>query len=175
MLTRFMRSLIHVHTAIRYCLLQPSSLYDSLRCYSLSYTVVYSRVCGCLFLYVYQYIVRLMRDSTVYSIHSLHRHARKRDLRRIVDDGNKFNPSRWESWEPDAWEYIPFNNGPLTCLGRAFGQLCVEWVLARLFQVFDGVDPGDYRTRTGGNTLRIELNSKPAKPIMCKFYRAETP
>ncbi len=32
---------------------KPSSLYGFLRCYSLSCTVAYSSVCGCLFLYVY--------------------------------------------------------------------------------------------------------------------------
>lgn len=117
---------------------------------------------------------RLTCEQTVYSAHSLHRRVGKRDHTSVTDDGNEFNPSRWESWEHDSWEYIPFNNGPLTCLGRAFGQLSIEWVLTRLFQIFDRVEPGDHRTRTGGNTQRIELNSKPAQPIMCKFHKAES-
>lgn len=123
--------------------------------------------------YIFGYCVGLTLEQTVYSAHSLHRRIGECDDVLATSDGNEFKPSRWESLEHDSWEYIPFNNGPLTCLGRAFGQLSIEWVLVRLFQIFDRIEPGDDRTRAGAINQRIELNSKPAQRIMCMFHKVE--
>lgn len=91
----------------------------------------------------------------------------------LLADGDSFNPSRWNSWKPGVWDFIPFNHGPRICLGRVFGQFAVEWVIARLFQVFERIEPGNELMRNGGQRVKIELNTKPSDPVMCRLFPAK--
>jgi len=46
----------------------------------------------------------------------------------------RFQPSRWETFRPGVYEYIPFGAGPHHCLGRSFATLEMKIVLAMLLQ-----------------------------------------
>lgn len=79
-----------------------------------------------------------------------------------------WNPYRWLDWEPDTWDYIPFNHGPRICLGRNFGQMQVEYFLARTAQEFSGIElHGDSLRQE--QRIKLELNTKMAYPIWCSF------
>lgn len=87
-------------------------------------------------------------------------------------DVDTWKPSRWENWSPTSTQYLPFNIGPRICLGRVFGHLQMEYTVARMVQEFEriewcgyaGAAPDDEPMR-----IKIELNTKFDKPIMCKF------
>ncbi|KAF9697072.1 hypothetical protein EKO04_005147 [Ascochyta lentis] len=92
-------------------------------------------------------------------------------------DVDTWDPSRWESWTPTSSQYLPFNIGPRICLGRVFGHLQMEYTVARMVQEFEriewcgyaGAAPDDEPMR-----IKIELNTKFDKPIMCKFTQRST-
>lgn len=92
-------------------------------------------------------------------------------------DVDTWNPRRWESWTPTSSQYLPFNIGPRICLGRVFGHLQMEYTVARIVQEFEriewcgyaGAAPDDEPMR-----IKIELNTKFDKPIMCKFIPRTT-
>jgi cytochrome P450 len=87
-------------------------------------------------------------------------------------DVDTWNPCRWENWTPTSSQYMPFNIGPRICLGRVFAHLQMEYIVARIVQEFAhiewcgyaGAAPDDEPMR-----IKIELNTKFDKPIMCNF------
>ena len=90
----------------------------------------------------------------------------------VGEDADEWNPSRWETWTPESTQYIPFNIGPRICLGRNFGQLQVEYTLARILQEFETIEwcgYGDGRDNDEPMRIKIELNTKFDKPVFCKF------
>ena len=52
----------------------------------------------------------------------------------IYNDPQKFDPYRWETIRPSAYEYFPFNAGPRRCLGAEFAMMEMKIVLAILLQ-----------------------------------------
>ena len=90
----------------------------------------------------------------------------------VGEDADEWNPSRWETWTPESNQYIPFNIGPRICLGRNFGQLQIEYTLARILQEFETIEwcgYGDGRDNDEPMRIKIELNTKFDKPVFCKF------
>lgn len=90
----------------------------------------------------------------------------------VGNDADEWNPRRWETWKPESTQYIPFNIGPRICLGRNFGQLQVEYTLARILQEFETIEwrgYGDGRDDGEPMRIKIELNTKFDKPVLCKF------
>jgi cytochrome P450 len=53
---------------------------------------------------------------------------------------NDFNPSRWATWTPVPWTYIPFNGGPRICLGQNFALTEMAYATARMCQVFERLE-----------------------------------
>lgn len=104
----------------------------------------------------------------MYSVHGLHRNPNI-----VGEDADVWDPSRWERWQPKSGQFLPFNMGPRICLGRNFGQLQIQYMLARILQEFDHIEWCGY----GGNReqdqqpmrIKVELNTKFAAPVMCKF------
>ncbi|KAH7333355.1 cytochrome P450 [Rhexocercosporidium sp. MPI-PUGE-AT-0058] len=86
-------------------------------------------------------------------------------------DPESWKPHRWLDWQPDTWDYVPFNHGPRVCLGRNFGQMQVEYFLARTAQEFERIQPHDFDKYPGGEQrIKLELNTKAAWPIKCSFH-----
>lgn len=102
--------------------------------------------------------------SAVLSTWSL---QRRTDL--IGPDAAEFKPSRWETWKPGQWEFVPFNHGGRTCLGKNFGQEQVEYLIARLAQEFSELKVGEEQKLP--MEYKCELNVKPLWPCLVKFIR----
>jgi cytochrome P450 len=67
-------------------------------------------------------------SSVVYSSHVTHR------MPEIFKDPLRFDPYRWETLKPSAYEYFPFNAGPRRCLGAEFAMMELKITLAILLQ-----------------------------------------
>ena len=52
----------------------------------------------------------------------------------------EFNPSRWETWTPVPWTYIPFNGGPRICLGQNFALTEMGYATVRVLQKFGRIE-----------------------------------
>ena len=52
----------------------------------------------------------------------------------LYTDPQIFNPYRWETLKPSAYEYFPFNAGPRRCLGAEFAMMEMKITLAVLLQ-----------------------------------------
>jgi cytochrome P450 len=65
---------------------------------------------------------------------------RRRDLYPAVSedfaDPALFSPERWYNWQPQAWEYLPFNGGPRICVGQNFAMTEMAYVSMRTRALF---------------------------------------
>ncbi|KAK9478772.1 cytochrome P450 [Lipomyces japonicus] len=73
-----------------------------------------------------------------YSVYIVHRRT---DL--FGPDADQFRPERWSEGKAWAWEYLPFNGGPRICLGQQYALTEAGYVITRLLQLFDTIQPGD--------------------------------
>lgn len=64
----------------------------------------------------------------MYSSHVTHH------MPEIYNDPYRFDPYRWETIRPSAYEYFPFNAGPRRCLGAEFAMMELRITLAILLQ-----------------------------------------
>jgi cytochrome P450 len=69
-------------------------------------------------------------SSVLYSSYVTHH------MPELYNDPQKFNPSRWETIKPSAYEYFPFNAGPRRCLGAEFAMMEIKITLAILLQKY---------------------------------------
>ena len=60
---------------------------------------------------------------------------------------NDFDPSRWESWTPAPWTYIPFNGGPRMCLGQNFALTEMAYAVARVCEKFERIEERSGKAR----------------------------
>ncbi|KAH8889464.1 cytochrome P450 [Thozetella sp. PMI_491] len=87
-------------------------------------------------------------------------------------DPDEWDPDRWEGWKPAPDDFVPFNIGPRICLGRSFGQLQLQYTLARLLQEYRTIEWCGYGEGIDSSEpmrFKIELNTKMDKPIWCRF------
>lgn len=52
----------------------------------------------------------------------------------LYSDPESFDPSRWETISPTAYEYNPFSAGPRVCIGAGFAMMEIKIVLTMLLQ-----------------------------------------
>lgn len=67
---------------------------------------------------------------------------RRKDL--YGDDAEEFVPERWDSTkrkQPPSWAYIPFNGGPRICIGQQYALTEMGYVIARMCQIFERIEP----------------------------------
>ncbi len=54
----------------------------------------------------------------------------------LFSEPNRFDPRRWSSIQPGAYEYFPFGAGPRCCLGYTLGMTVIKVSLAMILQSF---------------------------------------
>ena len=69
-------------------------------------------------------------SSVLYSSYVTHH------MPELYHDPQKFDPYRWETLKPSAYEYFPFNAGPRRCLGAEFAMMEMKITLATLLQKY---------------------------------------
>lgn len=57
-------------------------------------------------------------------------------LPEIYPEPEKFNPQRWETFEPTMFEYNPFSAGSRVCIGAGFAMMEIKIVLSMLLQKY---------------------------------------
>ncbi len=57
-------------------------------------------------------------------------------LPEIYSQPEKFNPQRWETFEPTMFEYNPFSAGSRICIGAGFAMMQIKIVLSMLLQKY---------------------------------------
>lgn len=85
------------------------------------------------------------------------------------EDAEVFNPDRWMGRKV-AWEYIPFNGGPRTCIGQQFALMRASYVVVRLLQRFDKMEDVDSEKEI---RYGVSLTSCPANPVTLRLHQAE--
>ncbi|KAI9923755.1 hypothetical protein MW887_008382 [Aspergillus wentii] len=109
--------------------------------------------------------VPILRETfIVVNIMGLHRRA---DI--VGEDTEVFRPERWDTFKPGPWEYMPFHRGPRNCLGQAFGQYAMGYLIVRLYQLYD-IIPAD----TVVQRIKVEMNTKVSSPVNMRFYPRRT-
>ena len=77
---------------------------------------------------------------------------------------NDFNPSRWDTWIPSPWTYIPFNGGPRICIGQNFALTETAYATTRICQNFERIEERTGQER-GSTGLRSEVILTPANGV----------
>ncbi|RCI08823.1 hypothetical protein L249_4841 [Ophiocordyceps polyrhachis-furcata BCC 54312] len=76
----------------------------------------------------------LIRRSQRKQVHLMHR------CKEIWgEDADVFRPERWEN-KPSRWNYVPFNDGPRSCIGQQYAMVRIAHLVIRLLQRVDGLD-----------------------------------
>lgn len=101
-----------------------------------------------------------------YSVHVMHR---RKDL--WGPDAEEFRPERFQGRKP-GWEFLPFNGGPRICIGQQFALTEASYVVVRLLQRFDAIEPAKGQLE---NPVRsnLTLTNCPANPVTLKMRVAK--
>ncbi|MEM6793475.1 MAG: cytochrome P450 [Acidobacteriota bacterium] len=67
-------------------------------------------------------------SEVLYSPYVIHKTAP------IYPQPNRFDPDRWRSIKPKAFEYMPFGAGARLCLGASFGMIQLRVIIALILQ-----------------------------------------
>ncbi|KAI7211284.1 cytochrome P450 [Hortaea werneckii] len=107
----------------------------------------------------------LKGDPVGFSVYLMHR---RKDL--WGRDALEFRPERWEKKYPN-WQFLPFSGGPRICIGQQFALTEVGFVIVRLLQRFEALEPVDQaemlKMRKG-----LGLTMWPADGLKARFRKA---
>ncbi|CRG91287.1 hypothetical protein PISL3812_08335 [Talaromyces islandicus] len=113
----------------------------------------------------------LKGDGVIYSTLAMQRRA---DLYPPASeksaDPEIFSPERWESWQPKAWQYIPFNGGPRICIGQNFALAEIGYTIVRIMQRYDRVE---YVGQWEDQFHKAEIVGTPGMGVRVKLWPAE--
>ncbi|KLU83151.1 cytochrome P450 52E1 [Magnaporthiopsis poae ATCC 64411] len=73
-------------------------------------------------------------------------------------DAEEFRPERWDDLRV-SWEYLPFSGGPRICIGQQFALTQMSYVLFRIMQNFESLEPvgsGPLLTKVGITLLMMD-------------------
>ncbi len=90
----------------------------------------------------------------------MHRHQ-------SLPHAEEWDPTRWETWTPKPWTYIPFNGGPRICLGQNFAQVEIAYVLCRMAQRFTSLENCDGPKQ--GMGLKYDIILTPREGALVRF------
>ncbi|QIW97070.1 hypothetical protein AMS68_002588 [Peltaster fructicola] len=83
--------------------------------------------------------IAIRKGQTIaFIVYAMHR---RKDL--FGEDADEFRPERFEQRIP-AWQFLPFLGGPRICLGQQFALTEASYVLVRMAQHFDKIEPVDF-------------------------------
>ncbi|KAH8703530.1 cytochrome P450 [Talaromyces proteolyticus] len=113
----------------------------------------------------------LKGDGVIYSTLAMQRRA---DLYPPTSeqfaDPAIFSPERWESWQPKAWQYIPFNGGPRICIGQNFALAEVSYAIVRIVQRYDRIE---YDGSWEDQFHKAEIVGTPGMGVKVKMWPAK--
>ncbi|KAI6895574.1 cytochrome P450 [Hortaea werneckii] len=107
----------------------------------------------------------LKGDPVGFSVYLMHR---RKDL--WGSDALEFKPERWEKKYPN-WQFLPFSGGPRICIGQQFALTEVGFVIVRLLQRFEALEPVD-RAETLNMRKGLGLTMWPADGLKVRFRKA---
>lgn len=128
--------------------------------------------------------VYIPADTEVqYSVHVMHR---RKDI--WGEDANEFKPERFLSKKP-GWEFLPFNGGPREfhealrseavlmgslgiCIGQQFALTEAGYVVVRLLQRFDKIEPAGHELTETVIKSNLTLTSCPGNPTTLRLHEA---
>jgi cytochrome P450 len=84
---------------------------------------------------------------------------------------NEFDPTRWETWTPEPWSYIPFNGGPRICLGQNFALTEAAYVVARMCENFERIVERSGKAR-GSHGFCEDIILSPLEGVKVGLIRA---
>lgn len=79
----------------------------------------------------------------------------------IYTHPHRFDPHRWETLQPDTYEYIPFGGGARRCLGAIFALLEMKLALALILQRWRLEVPYRHKVDRGGTILSFPTDGLP--------------
>jgi len=82
----------------------------------------------------------------------------------------EFNPSRWQTWQPKPWTYIPFNGGPRICIGQQFALTEMAYTIVRMLQKFERIEDFMMEVDGGKPTLKAEIVLQPGDGVLVGFW-----
>jgi cytochrome P450 len=83
---------------------------------------------------------------------------------------DKFEPGRWDTWQPRPWQYIPFNGGPRICIGQQFALTEMGYTIVRMLQRFERVENFMQNVDGGNPMLKAEIVLQPGQGVRVGFY-----
>ncbi|KAK7223416.1 hypothetical protein V2G26_011419 [Clonostachys chloroleuca] len=85
-----------------------------------------------------------VRRGTIvlYHVNSMHR-----DPAVYGNDVEEFRPERWDGLRP-GWAFLPFSGGPRVCIGQQMALMESYYIVVRLVQAFERLEPTDYKPWT---------------------------
>ncbi|RDA93472.1 hypothetical protein CP533_2649 [Ophiocordyceps camponoti-saundersi (nom. inval.)] len=102
-------------------------------------------------------------EEVTFSLHLMHR------CKEIWgEDANVFRPERWET-KPSRWSYLPFNDGPRSCIGQQYAMVRIAHLIIRLLQRVDAIDG----SRLGSVGQHLTLVNLPDKGVNVRVRFAE--
>lgn len=102
-----------------------------------------------------------------FSVYLMHR---RKDL--WGEDALEFKPGRWAEGKIPAWQFLPFSGGSRICLGQQFALTEASYVLVRMLQSFDAVEPVGERKEMERLRKGLGLTMWPADGVPVRFRRA---
>lgn len=93
---------------------------------------------------------------------------RRKDL--WGEDALDFRPERWEE-RIAAWQFLPFLGGPRICLGQQFALTEASFLLCRVLQQFDAIEPVNW-IETAKMRKGLGVTMWPADGATIRFHKA---
>lgn len=90
--------------------------------------------------------------TVAYSVYATHRMEEY-----FGKDADEFKPERWAENRKLGWSYVPFNGGPRICLGQQFALTETSYIVTRLLQMFDNLEPRDDRPYPPAKSVHLTM------------------
>lgn len=84
----------------------------------------------------------------------------------------EFRPERWAERKIPAWQFIPFSGGPRICIGQQFALTEASYLLVRICQLYDRIEPANY-AEMAKLKKGLGLVMWPADEARVRLHRAE--